>query len=196
MAYTNQLDFYWGTRPSSPVINRIRNPLFWRVPGAAINPRTGRGTKFVLSFEHKSNGQVFDVAAQAGAATAQSAYAARDWRSLDAISRSMNYVALQGWWTYGNWDWKAKVHGPPWQKEMGVTWGPLADRRLSISNYEVAALRGGYWMNSLGRPELTGKVGSSGLKHDSLDVSFEFDDGLPWYIQLHLGPLSTLSSYT
>jgi hypothetical protein len=62
MSYMGEFDFYWGTRPSDPVINRLSNPAIryqWNLDPEAQHPSPGEFLE--LAWEHASTGQVTEV---------------------------------------------------------------------------------------------------------------------------------------
>src|SRR5262249_17401809 len=100
-SYTGAFDFYVGTRPSGPVVNRLSNPALHLIFPAGPNQRPrallplGR-TRLDVGVEHESDGQTTEVLEPADRAIVRSAYAAKDHRFFDGISRGSNFVSLTG----------------------------------------------------------------------------------------------------
>ncbi len=217
VSYTNRFDFYLGSRDSGPVINRVSNPgLHLRLPPGFFsgNPGNHRDT-WQLSFEHMSDGQVVEPVTNADdRLRAQRAYERGDHRFFDTISRGMNYVAAQGEWVWvpsgdekdpkaTKIDLRAKIKAYVGHSDSDITWGPLAGQGLKFADYERVKVRAGLFVHPLGRFELTTQFGDSGLKHAShtlgwqKNIHFEtLNFELPLFVQLHRGPMNTLSNYT
>ncbi len=95
LSYTGEFDFYWGTRPSSPVVNRISNPgVHLRVPLQRLGLSTHWRDNLSIGLEHRSNGQVTEVSLPREAERAQAAYDRQDREFFDKVSRGANYVSL------------------------------------------------------------------------------------------------------
>ena len=162
--YSGEFDFYLGTRPSGPVINRLSNPALHTrfnfddthpmIPGAPVD-------WLDVSLEHRSNGQVIDANEKVtdAASLDYGKYRAQvEWEKgnrayIDAISRSVNYLTLGGrfsinfqetkklcskgiWLCMDLWfNWKAL---PLFNKaeESDVTWGPYANLDRHIADYD------------------------------------------------------------
>lgn len=217
VSYTNRFDFYLGSRDSGPVINRISNPgLHLRLPPGFFSGQAGnRRDTWQLSFEHMSDGQVVEPVTNADdQQRAQRAYERGDHRFFDTISRGMNYVAVQGEWVWSlsgdeddktgtKLDLRAKVKGYVGRSDSAITWGPLAGQGLSFADYERVRVRVGLYVHDFGRFELTTQMGDGGFRHASYTVGWQKNIGfrplnfeLPLFVQVHRGPMNTLSNYT
>lgn len=217
VSYTNRFDFYLGSRDSGPVINRVSNPgLHLRLPPGFFTGKPGnRRDTWQLSFEHMSDGQVVEPVTNADdQQRAQRAYERGDHRFFDTVSRGMNYVAIQGEWVWAlsggdddkqgtKLDLRAKVKSYVGRSDSAITWGPLAGQGLSFANYERVKVRVGLYVHELGRFELTTQFGDSGLRHASHTLGWQknirsdtLNFELPLFVQLHSGPMNTLSNYT
>jgi hypothetical protein len=100
-SYTGEFDFYRGTRPSGPVINRLSNPaLHWSWAlrkfrhGEAELAQVEEQDSVDVGIEHASNGQVGEVTSAADAAVAQRVYGERGRAYFDQISRGSNFLSL------------------------------------------------------------------------------------------------------
>jgi outer membrane phospholipase A len=203
VAYTGEFDFYMGTRPSGPVINRLSNPsLHYRMPlgeqGGTGNARSCAS----VGIEHRSDGQTTEVTQLADAQRAQLAYERRDRAFFDQVSRGSNYISLA-----------AEIHEPAHikrlaikpklklyiDKDSAITWGPLAGTRTSISDYDRLETLFRYEPDGrLGAFEFRWTIGDSGFKTDSMEFGWHTTRGaiFPLYVRLHVGPMNTISNYT
>jgi outer membrane phospholipase A len=201
--YTGAFDFYMGTRPSGPVINRLSNPgLQWRMPWrrrfdlGAMAP-----SNVSIGLEHMSNGQTIEVGSPRDIEAAQRAYEARDRVYFDQISRGVDFVSLGA-------DWQSdRGLGPSGKLQLrhylhqdtDVTWGPRARDQPRLADYQRATMLVRYaWSDSLAF-ETRWTVGDRGLKTDSWDFGVQLTLGnhvIPLYFHVHHGPLNTLSNYT
>jgi hypothetical protein len=161
--YTGEFDFYLGSRPSGPVINRISNPAFhWRVDtdGTFEPSKFFKWTKpyfrslekhwdwIDFAFEHRSNGQVVDVSERLDDEgspdhreyIAQLEYEKENWDYFDALSRASNYFSLEmKSSTLLPWDidlyWKTKAY-VPWGREWRITYGRFAWSDRELADYD------------------------------------------------------------
>lgn len=202
IAYTGQFDFYMGTRPSGPVVNRISNPgIHWRLPLNALGMKLESKTAVVLSVEHRSDGQVFEPTQGTGPEVAQRAYDRQDRALFDTISRGSNFVGLQvqaeQFFGSQRLDFSGTLRAYLSQ-DSAVTWGPLRNSGMRIADYDRLWLRAGTNVGQFGYWELAWRMGDRGLKTDSLDLGWQAPDGwgIPLYARLHRGPMNTLSNYT
>ena len=207
-AYTGEFDFYWGTRTSSPVINRLSAPgLFVRIPMKEMPARWfGDGwneyDNLELGYEHRSNGQVVDVLSPSGAAAAQAKYTEGNRPYFDTVSRDANYFSLtldrRDPLGASKVDLRAKLRLYTSQ-DSAVTWGPLANSGRRFSNYDRLELRASYRLaeSSTNRVEVEWRVGDKGLATDSWTFGLLLNWGeVPFYLRVHRGPMNTLSNYT
>ena len=201
IAYTGQFDFYMGSRPSGPVINRLSNPgIHWRLPLKARWRGMADNTAVVLSFEHRSDGQVFEPTEGTGPEVAQRAYDQKDRAFFDTLSRGSNFVGLhmQGDQVIAGkrLDLSATLRAYVTQNS-DITWGPLRDSGARVADYDRLWLRAGHDTGSIGYWEIAWRLGDRGLRTDSLDLGWQAcATGVPLYVRLHLGPMNTLSNYT
>lgn len=202
IAYTGQFDFYMGTRPSGPVVNRISNPgLHWRLPLQAYWPGLAANTALVLSVEHRSDGQTFEPADGNGPALANRAYERQDRALFDTISRGANFVGVHAhadqYFGHQRVDLAATFKGY-FSQDSAITWGPLRNSATRIADYDRLWLRAGTELGALGYGELAWRLGDRGLATSSFDLGWQApsDWKLPFYLRVHRGPMNTLSNYT
>lgn len=212
LKFNGAFDFYMGTRPSSPVVNRLSNI------GLHYRCRLGENRVWGdwrldwldVGLEHRSNGQTTDVLAPAEALAAQNAYAANNRPFFDSVSRGSDYVSLEtkagrevGAGSLAAYA-KLKLY---FSQHSDVTWGPLARRGVSVSDYDRVTLTARYGFDrdkkTVGATEasLTWTLGDGGLATDSASLDFMyvheiFGLVIPVYVRYHVGPMNTLSDYT
>ncbi|MFN8010307.1 MAG: hypothetical protein U0P81_02775 [Holophagaceae bacterium] len=202
--YTGEFDFYMGTRPSGPVVNRISNPgLHLR-----YTPKDGPLDYWEAGVEHRSDGQVTEVTSPRDQELARVAYLRKDRPFFDQISRGSNFVSVAAKLSSDSSAnpfilyVKGRIY---FSQDTDVTWGPLADQKPRISDYDRLTLRaitkdftvGGL---RLGQFELQSTLGDK-LSHSSHEFAWQFPRiekhwYFPLYIRYHSGPLNTLSNYT
>lgn len=200
-SYTGEFDFYMGTRPSGPVINRISNPalrLSWQASSLIPDARTE--DHFEVGLEHRSNGQVVEITSAQDAEAAQRAYDNRDRPYFDQISRGSNFVSLAA-------KLSKDTVGLPFSlcvkvriylnQDSVVTWGPLVGQDVRVADYDRLSLRLAR-QTPLGEFEGQWTVGDKGLKTDSLELGWQAPENwwFPVYVRMHRGPMNTLSNYT
>jgi outer membrane phospholipase A len=210
LSYTGEFDFYRGTRPSGPVINRLSNPaLHWRwalrkfLDDPADKSKVMDADAIDIGLEHASNGQTGEVTSATDAARAQRAYREGGRAYFDQISRGSNFLSLA-----------TRVSETPTGLPLSVqaklrlylgqssevTWGPLAGQGLKLSDYHRASVRIGKTFDRIGMVDAQWTVGDKGLKTDSFELGWQWVDKkgwqIPFYVRLHRGPLNTLSNYT
>lgn len=202
--YTGEFDFYvFGARPSSPVINRISNPAFhYRnnlATGRSDQTDGWRQSYWGLGLEHRSTGQVTEVTAPEDQARAEQAYQVGDRGFFDGISRGSDYVSLELKFEENHdaiWI-KAKAYV---SKDSSVTWGPLKNSGVSISDYDRARFI--YKKTGVGLDDsetvFSWTIGDKGLPTDSFDVDHLLSRkwAIPLYVKYHHGPMYVLSDYT
>ena len=201
-AYIGEFDFYWGTRDSGPVINRISNPgLFVRAPFHMWIPDYVGGTGGIeIGIEHRSDGQVTEVTSARDIERARAAYAAGDRYYFDTISRGANFVSMTAY-HYGiehlpglELRAKARLY---LNQDSAVTWGPLADSGRRFSDYDRLQMQFAYKSKNWGRYEVEWRVGDMGLATDSMTLGWQAPSrSFPIYVRIHHGPMNTLSNYT
>lgn len=169
-----------------------------------------------LALEHRSNGQVFEVTNPAISANAQAAYASNNHAFFDAISRGSNYLSIEAKRKFkpeqcvkrgecnkeGKGDdesfsiyAKVKLYAT---QDSEVTWGPLAGKGVSISDYDRVKFLLSHSFADKSEAALTWTIGDKGLSTDSWEVDYLLnrDAPLPLYLKYHNGPMHTLSNYT
>ncbi|MFH2134739.1 MAG: hypothetical protein ABII81_06105 [Pseudomonadota bacterium] len=200
-SYTGVFDFYAGTRYSGPVINRISNPAFhYRYANAEeLEKRIPfLSLKWIdFGLEHRSDGQVNEPLDLAVQAAAQQAFDANDHKYFDSISQGSNYVSAEAHFNpIGNWSTYASIKAYISQNSQ-VTWGPLKNSNVSISNYDILNIVA---RKAIGNGELSLEyiIGSGGFRKSSgnIDYLFSRETAFPMYVRVHFGPFQTLSNYT
>lgn len=201
LGYTGMFDFYMLSRYSDPVINRMSNiGLHYRVPQ--------QWTDFLdegsleLGVEHRSTGQVFEPTDPGNPAILEAAYQKADDDAryrFDTLSRGSNYISLQLRWDQkikdgGLLHYKVRSHSY-FAENTEITWGPLKGQGISIRNYDLMQFGVDYETGSQGVFSMNWRVGSSGFKTDSLDVTWRSAKS-PLFVRAHFGPMNTLSNYT
>lgn len=213
LMYTGEFDFYMGTRDSGPVVNRISNP------GAHYRRYYGE-SRFNMrwwdvGFEHKSDGQTTDPDARVSdtdrRVRAQVEYLAGNHAYFDSISRDTNYMTVEGRFGVGKqMDLWARVKPFYFGNKTDITWGPMADQKVRMSDYDRFRFVLAYALGER-KPErelaeqpsvfAEWTVGDKALKTDSFNFGvylpfrmFGFD--IPFFARAHYGPLHTLSDFT
>lgn len=213
--YTGQFDFYAGTRPSSPVVNRLSNPaLHYRHYLHKDTRHDWRWHWFDLGLEHRSNGQTQDISDPSVAAAAQRAYERGNHAFFDGLSRSADYISLEAKASQLQDDGRLAVYAKLkgyLGREDRVTWGPVARLGRTIADYDRLTLKATYtharYPIEDGAPvteaSLEWTLGDKGLATDSLNLDLlhtvnvpALKIKLPLYLRFHTGPMNTLSDYT
>jgi hypothetical protein len=212
LMYTGEFDFYWGTRPSSPVINRINNPGFHY----RLYNEDSRFQWFDFGVEHRSDGQTTDVYEEvvtpAGKVrVAELAYQRGDHAYFDTVSRATNYFTAETHYLASrSIDLQARVKLLYFGNETDITWGPLADQGVKMRDYDRFRFILNYTIGgrkpdrTLGeQPSMFAEwtVGDKMLQSDSLNLGLYLpiptpSGRLPFFARVHLGPMETLSNYT
>lgn len=199
--YTGEFDFYAGSRPSGPVINRISAPgLFVRLPATWLFPSWKPADGLEVGVQHRSDGQTTEVTSSRDARIAGEAYAAGNVPFFDTISRGANFISVAA-------DLvdvfkqpimlRAKLRSYLGTQDSAVTWGPRANLRARFSDYDRLQLTATYSFTTQNRVDLEWRVGDRGLATDSWTLGWNFSlADLPFYLRLHQGPMNTLSNYT
>lgn len=201
---TGEFDFYAGTRDSGPVVNRTSNPALhfqW------IWAQKKFGVDYLdVGLEHRSDGQVVEIdeVNEDGRLRTQVAYENNDHAYFDGLSRGSNYISFNIGSSYlQNWTWKAsaKLY---LTKDTDVNWGTFADKNVDLSDYDIVNISVNKSF-SIGNFETklvaTYTAGKKLFKTDSLDLSFGFPiehgrSDIPLFLNMHIGPMDTLSNYT
>jgi Phospholipase A1 len=217
LKYTGLFDFYMGTRPSSPVVNRLSNPgIHWQHEWhQALGDTAWQTQWFDIGVEHRSNGQTTDMQNLAEADAARRAYERGDHRFFDGISRSANYLSIETKARHAERRFglylKTKLY---FDSDHAVFWGPQAQKRMDIKDFDRLSV--GLTYSS--RPESDARqkrangdseaslywtVGDKGPRYSSLDLDYmriaridKWDISLPLYVRLHFGPMNNLSNYS
>ncbi len=207
--YTGVFDFYYPTRESSPVINRLSNPalrLNWNLSEKSEHLRA-----VVFSVEHRSNGQVVELDSPEERSRAIEAYEKSDQEYFDKLGREANYLKLEAQWgfKYLGLGVSAKAYSAT---PAEVTWGPEATRSTSFADFDVVniAIEGSssqfresyFGINQLWY-RLEYRFGERGLAGDSVNLLLSMPSNfkkqawtIPWFVRLHFGPMDTLANYT
>lgn len=156
LGYTGKFDFYWRTRDSGPVINRISNPgAYARKYYKYKNLRW-----FTIGYEHKSTGQTVSAdrlvddpsSADFGRYVAQVNLENGNHTYFDEISVDTDYFSFEALFLVGKSDRDGSLEscdknftcirlnlGAKYyvRKDSGVYWGPLANSDVKISDYDI-----------------------------------------------------------
>jgi hypothetical protein len=202
LSYGGEFDFYLGTRPSGPVINRLSNPAInLRMPLRRLFPeRADKDDNFTISLEHRSDGQTTDASTALGTERTQAAYDRQDRAYFDTISRGANFIGLtieatDVLKTGRSLDVGAKLR-LYLNHESTVAWGPFAGKPRTIKDYDLLQTYLSY-ETGWGWFDASWRVGAAGLPASSLTLGYQAPfSGLPVYVQWHRGPMNTLSNYT
>lgn len=201
LSYTGEFDFYMGTRPSGPVVNRLNNPAInLRLPLQQWYHAADIEDNLVISLEHRSNGQTTEVGGERGTEKAQRAWLDKDRAYFDTLSRGSNYIglALQSINLRGvskDLDVGVKLRLYLTQ-DSEVRWGPWQGKPRSIKDYDLLETTlshpiAGGWADAAWR------VGMGGIKISSLTLGFQRQVWIfPLYFRYHYGPMNTLANYT
>ncbi len=199
--FTGEFDFYYGTRASSPVINRLSQPGFYaRFPMAPLVDGSALQDSVEVGIQHRSNGQVTDVSLPGGDRRAGENYAAGNREYFDTISRSAQFASIavdRGVSWFGQpVELRSRLKLYFGSRESEVNWGPLANRGLRFADYDRLTLRA----TTSFKPwtfDAEWRLGDKGLATDSWNFGFQWDlAGVPLYARVHRGPMNTLSNYT
>lgn len=214
LSYTGKFDFYMGSRPSGPVINRISNPAaHFRLHGEKLS---GLGLTWLdMGIEHKSNGQVVSanqIDPISKQYTAAVKHNAGDYQYFDSISRGTNYLSFEGSkdGSIGGKDasYRLKLFALHRGEESDVYWGKYAGQKVRIADFERTRLAvGGKFGDAGSRPDLQNAyglewtVGDKGLATDSANIWVTYPVlilglELPLTLRAHFGPMNELSNYT
>lgn len=203
-SYTGMFDFYLRSRESDPVINRTSNLgiIHIRFPGKLVHLDS---TSLEVSLEHRSTGQVFEPTTNAGTVVARQNYdrGNSDARQFfDTLSRGSNYIGIKGYWKkiIFNQDIYLRLNYNIYLSQNSkITWGPLKDSGRTIKNYDLINLAANI-PTKIGDWGMEWKIGGSGLKTDSIDLTWKAPEkilwNIPFYARLHIGEMNTLSNYT
>lgn len=214
--YTGEFDFYYKTRESGPVINRLSNPAFhllWQLP------KNKTFKWFDIGLEHNSDGQTTSAnkkdedttSATYGQYITKIENNIGNHKYFDTLSRSADYISLSLGGKHGSEDRDkfsliAKVYDDG--EESNITWGSLAGTNTQFKDYDLininfsSQLDASYdhFKNIVFGAEY--KVGLQGFNTDSIDLNLItlWQPGSGWQIPLllrvHLGPMDRLSNYT
>jgi hypothetical protein len=211
LTYTGKFDFYRGTRPSGPVINRLNNPA-WH-SRKYFNKQYFDW--FDVGVEHKSNGQVTLSNELVPGTTQYKAaveYNAGNHQYIDSISRGMDYLSFEVKKdTVLNSCMKCslylKLYSFHISEESNVYWGKYAGQNVKFADFERVKT---VILIPFGKDSPTDlirefsvewTVGDKGLATDSATlwmkwpVSFSWGV-LPLTIRAHYGSMNELSNYS
>ena len=201
LSYTGEFDFYAGTRPSGPVINRLNNPaLNLRFPLRRWYTPADPDDNLTISLEHRSNGQTTEASSELGTERAQRAYDQYNREYFDTLSRGANYLGLavrttnlRGISEKLDLGLKLRLY---LDQESDVRWGQFVGQRRTIKDYDLLQTTASYHA-SFGWLDLSWRVGMAGLKASSLTLGYQAPStGIPLYVRYHVGRMNTLSNYT
>jgi hypothetical protein len=220
-AYTGQFDFYVGTRPSGPVVNRLSNPaLHVSYDKLTVNPEKPDITDWSidLSVEHRSNGQVVDPnekdlgprSPTFGKYRTEIEYAKGNREYFDRISRGANYVKLSGFYNIPDTEVGLELTGKGYfTNESAVTWGKYAGRNIEFSDFDLfqIKLRDRLFVHLPFIPTtviaLEYTIGEKVFATDSMDLFLTFPFitnksgwSLPFFVKAHTGPMERLSDFS
>lgn len=213
LTYTGKFDFYMGTRPSGPVVNRTNNPgIHWRLH----KPSFAKWASWLdIGLEHRSNGQVteYDLKNTNGDYIADVKWKEGDRAYIDGISRSSNYFLMEVKKSLkaGNTRLSFYASGKAYfTDESLVTWGRRKDSGDRIWDYDMLKFifvgnneSNKKWIPDQIEYSVEYTIGAHGFNTDSLNASlyFPYVYGKRTYfpinfIKVHVGPMSELSNYT
>lgn len=202
LSYTGEFDFYAGTRPSGPVINRLNNPAInLRIPLRRLyGPGKSVDDNITISLEHRSNGQTTEAGTDLGTERAERAYNARDRAYFDTLSRGANFIGLAvktndplGVSTNLDLGLKLRLY---LDQDSDVRWGPYLGQRRTIKDYDLLQTTAA-WQTPGGWVDVSWRVGAAGVKASSLTLGYQIPvRNFPLYVRYHLGRMNTLSNYT
>lgn len=212
LKYTGEFDFYVSTRPSGPVINRISNPGIHYQYSYGSQPDLGFGKlKWLgIGVEHLSNGQTTDVSSASEISKAQAAYVNGDNQYFDGVSRGVNFIMGEAHSVTEFSSSKLSLYGKAklyLSQDGDITWGPLANKGVRISDYDRIRILARQSFGKLGdhkykrEASIEWTVGDDFLRTDSFNIDYMehvsvFGADIPVYVRYHYGPMFTLSNYT
>lgn len=219
LMYTGQFDFYWGTRDSGPVVNRISNPgaHYRRYTAKGLRPSATSAEREIhlrwwdIGVEHRSNGQTTDpFALTAGGryrADVENENGNRAY--IDSISQDTNYLSVEAAYEYGERiEFALRVKPLYFSNDTAITWGPHLGQKVRMQHYDRARFSVEWTLGGTARQRARQRrlgvdwtVGDKVLRTDSLDASLYWpaawgDWTIPFYVRGHYGPLHTLSDFT
>lgn len=218
VTYTGKFDFYMGTRPSSPVINRLNNPA-WH-SRVYFSDNAMHAEWLDIGVEHKSNGQTTSadvINTNTGNNAAEEAYLAGNRSYIDSISRSTNYISLEAKFhfdmgSFSNNKLYVKLFAHHWNEESDVHWGRYANQNINFSDFERIRTILNVQLNDTNVYDdmvelgLEWTVGDKGMATDSANVwlRWPWDVKLPLFgqthfpliLRAHIGPMNELSNYS
>ncbi len=236
VTYTGNFDFYAYTRSSDPVVNRISNPAF--------HYRKYWVDKFIMGIaslryidaavEHRSNGQVIDAddivedssSVNDGRYKTQVEFENGNYKYFDSISRSANYITIEGRFQIGKhynedssrcksskkcFDLWLKLKPYYFSNDSNVTWGSVKNMGMEITDYDRVRLilsnKFPIGISFVPEIEIGGDwmIGDELFDTDSFNLNlvlsidggiFGLNTNIPLYMRYHKGPMNTLSNYT
>lgn len=197
-SYTGEFDFYFQTRESDPVINRLNNPaLHLRLADTASWPQKLTADYIDFAIEHKSDGQTKRIDAE-NLAEANVAYQSGDERYFDDFDMGDNFFSTELKFHRSRQSLYIKLKLYPEGKEEEINWGDLAGQQVTIEDFDrwrflyAARQKNGNQFSA----EWT--LGDRWFKSDSFNFDYMFNvkNALPLYIRYHSGPLETQSNYS
>lgn len=194
-SYTGDFDFFWGFRESAPVVGRTFNPaLHYRIYDGFDKWKMDY---VELSIHHRSNGQQTDAElTNEEGFIAASEFLEGNNSYIDGISRSSNYIQLESRfrpWDKGPLYVRLKLYAG--EQENEVTWRgePFA---ADFADYDRLEIIYSHKFSDNVRLSANWHLGDKGFATDSVDIGLQWNWTLPWFLQVHLGPMETLSDHT
>lgn len=211
LSYTGKFDFYAGTRPSGPVVNRVSNPA-WHSRRYVTNWAIDW---FDIGVEHKSNGQVASANEPVSGLTQYKStveFNAGNHQYIDSISRGTNYVSFEVKKEMKEGKCEKcelyfKLYSLHWSEESDVYWGKYAGQGIQLSDFErvksIFLIPFGEDLPGDMKREFAVEwtVGDKGLATDSASIWLKYpfkvcEMTLPLTVRTHFGPMSELSNYS
>jgi hypothetical protein len=220
LSYTGRFDFYLlGTRPSSPVVNRLSNPaLHYR-----FEKDNALNTQWLdMGIEHFSNGQTID--ANTNYSQIQTAYQNGNNEIIDMVSRSAGQAVLttEAKWIFNDSEKESsesditvendiyvKLFLHRFDQDAAVYWGEYASRgeNINFNNFQVARIV--YRIRGIGDAGMYKRIGIKHVHGQDREFAIEWNIGtdylyadsfnfianLPFSIKDYFIPLALTAHY-
>lgn len=197
-SYTGEFDFYYTTRESDPVINRLNNPaLHIRLADKFSWTEKLKADYIDLAIEHKSNGQTKSIDFK-NLAEANAAYKSGEERYFDDFDMGDNYFSTELKFRQSRQSFYIKLKLYPENKEEEINWGDLAGKQVTIEDFDRWRLLYAARQKNGNQFSAEWTIGDRWFKSDSFNFDYMFNvkNALPLYIRYHSGPLETQSNYS
>lgn len=214
LMYSGEFDFYWTTRPSGPVVNRISNPgghyRQYRDP-------TGRWRWWDIGIEHRSDGQTTDPFARItdptspnfGRYQAQVEAERGNHAYLDSLSQDTNYLAVEVYHQLdGHTGLATRLKPAYFATNVVAIGGPAGVQSVRMEDYDRLRFTLTYRLgdehpderSKEKRVQVEWTLGDQGLATDSINLNLFLPGSfggwnIPFFARLHAGPLNTLSDF-